>query len=538
METRLAQLQPLIQELFDLSCSPGMSLGVLHQGSPVFTAHFGRRRVSELTLPDDDTLYNVASLTKLMTAGVVSNLVAEGLLDWDVPIRKYLPEFGERKDEVGQKATITDLLANRTGLSAQNTFWGVMKEDILLDPDQIPQKACYIPAIGKFRKSFIYSSWGYGLVTSVIECVTEKPFSVCVEKYIFQPLGMYHSTTNIPQVDNVVFKHWVGTDGVAHEFPWSAQRGRSDETGFGGAVAARSSTRELLVMYQSLLHAYHHQITNNIDSTPRSPFKYARRIMSPHIGIGNASAENQGYCLGAYRTKLPGNLSAVSYNSLLLQKKDNRTFGESHAGRPIFHQVASFTGYNGSMFLDPQSQTAIFVLVNSLPLFDVTDLVGQLLLGSILGEASSPDFVGLAKSVKSRNMILYDSYTAALAKKKTNIIPQFPLQDYEGEYLNQDKIICYCVSVNRKNQLRISVKGRPRTNFLIHHWGGELFCVPPNRELEVSQSMWPFMPLKSRMFVFNCGKDGIESFTWHHDVTPGSKPETFVKDTHRSIAKL
>ncbi|KAH8707168.1 beta-lactamase/transpeptidase-like protein [Phaeosphaeriaceae sp. PMI808] len=538
MEARLAQLQPLIEELFELSGSPGMSFGVLHQGDPIYTAHFGRRRASQATPPNDDTLFNVASITKLMTAGVVSNLVEQGLVGWDVPVRHYLPEFGERKDEVGQYATLEDLLANRTGLSAQNTFWGTMFEDILPDREQIPRMACHIPTIGEFRKTFVYSSWGYALVTSAIERVTSQSFSTCVEKYIFAPLGMNRSTTNLPTVDNVVYKHWVGLDSIGHEFPWSEYRGWCDDTGFGGAVGGRSSTKELLIMYQSLLHAYDHQKRNDVDSTPGSPFKYVRRILSSHIGVGNASAEQQGYCLGTYRTQLPGNLSFASYNSILLGKKNSLPFGTANEGRAVFHQVASFTGYNGSMLLDPQSKSAIFVLVNSLPLFDITDMLGKLLLGTILGEQNQKDHIKLAKSVKKTNMVLYDAYKAGLEAKKTEKSPSFPLKDYEGDYWNETKIMCYMVHAHGDRQLRVQAKGSSLTNYVLEPLGGNVFYLPPNREVELSQSMWPFTSLKSRIFKFNCSEDKVLNFSWHHDITPGTKPETFSKEAENLHSKL
>lgn len=538
MEGRLEQSRPLIEELFKLSGSPGLSLGVLHEGSLAFTAHFGRRQASNPAAPNDDTLYNVASITKLMTAGVVSNLVEQGLIDWDAPIRQYLPEFGDRRDCIGQYATVVDLLANRTGLSAQNTFWGVMNEDIISDRDQIPRSACHIPAIGEFRNTFVYSSWGYALVTSVIERVTGKPFSACVEEFIFRPLGMRRSTTNPPDVGNTVSKHWVGLDGVGHEFLWSDYRGWSDDTGFGGAVAARSSTKDLLVMYQSLLYAFDHQTKNDVDSTPNSPFKYTRRILRPHIGVGEAPPDTQGYCLGTYRTRLPGDLSAASYNSILVRKKKFFEFGTANPGRIIFHQVATFTGYNGSMFLDPQSQSAIFVLVNSLPLFDVTDIVGRLLLGTIIGEQHKLDFVELAKSVKSANALLYDYYRASLRKMKTEQSPSFPLKEYEGDYWNKDRIICYTVYAKNDSQLCAAVKGSRFTAYILVPWGGDTFCFAPNRIVELSQSMWPFTSLKSRIFTFNGDKDGIRSFTWHHDFTPGSKPETFSKGIQGFGTKL
>ncbi|PVH97613.1 beta-lactamase/transpeptidase-like protein [Periconia macrospinosa] len=439
MEKRLDSLLPLIEKLFQLSGSPGLSLGVLHNGTTVFNGNFGRIRASAAAAPTDDTLYNVASITKLMTVGVVVNLISEGLLEWDVPIRHYLPEFGERLDDVGQKATITDLLANRTGLSAQNTFWGVMNEDIFQNRTEIPRVACHLPAYGEFRKTFVYSSWGYGLVTSAIERVTGKPFSACVEKYVFGPLGMKRSTTNIPKVDNVVYKHWVDTEGVAHEFPWSESRGWSDDTGFGGTAGARSSTKELL--------------------------------------------------------------------------------------------AATFTGYSGSMVLDPRSQSAIVILVNSLPLFDIADFLGQLLLGTLLGEEVKTDYVQLAESIIGTNKRLYDFYKFELDKKRSDKKTTFPLKKYEGEYWNEGGMICYSVKAQGDAQLLVTIKGSMLSTYKLELWGGDLFCFVPDRLWEVSHSMFPFSSTKSRLFQFNCNDQGVLSFTWHHDPTTGSKPETFIRKT-------
>jgi CubicO group peptidase (beta-lactamase class C family) len=538
MEAHLTKLRQLIEELLELSGSPGLSLGVLHHGVPAYTAHLGRQRSSQAVRPNDDTLYNVASLTKLMTAGVVSNLVEQGLLDWDAPVRHYLPELEERKDDVGQHATCADLLANRTGLSAQNTFWGVMFEDILTHREQIPAMACHIPAMGEFRNTFVYSAWGYAIVTSAIERVTGEPFSACVEKYVFQPLGMSRSTTSLPTVENTVYKHWVDLDGVAHEFPWSEYRGWSDDTGFGGAVGARSSTSELLTMYQSLLHAYDHQIKNGVDSTPGSPFKYARKLLCPHVSIGNAPSGRQAYCLGAYRTQLPGNLSFASFNSMLWKEASQQTFGDGHDGRMVFHQAANFTGYSGFMFLDLQTQSAVVVLTNSLPLFDITNIVGQLIFGTLLGKIDSSGYMELARSVKKANMRFYGAITSGLEKRRSGTSSARPLRDYQGEYWNGTGMICYSVQVHDDNSLQVTPKGSHLTNYILEPWGGNVFCLPPNRDLELSQSMWLFTPLKARVFTFNGSEGKVMSFTWHHDPTPGSGPETFVKATQTSHARL
>ena len=368
--------------------------------------------------------------------------------------------------------------------------------------------------------------------------MTGKAFSACVEKYIYQPLGMTRSTVNFPRDDNVVFKHWVDLDGVAHEFSWSNTRGWCDETGFGAAVGARSSTADLLVMYQSLLHAYNHQMNEKVDFTPGSPFRYARHLLSAHIGVGEAALDQQGYCLGTYRSTLPANLSTASYNSILLGKQSQPLFGKKNDGRIVFHQVATFTTYNGVLLMEPQSQTAVFVLVNSLPLFDVTDMVAKLLLGIILGETDQPDYMKIAKSIIQVNSNVYKAYAVGLERLKSRLPTSYALAAYEGDYWNKDGLICYSVRACGNDALQVMVKGSQLTRYHLNHWGGDQFCFVPNRELEVSRSMWPFTSPKTRMFFFNCNREGVVAFIWHHDLTPGSKSETFVKETRSITANL
>ena len=103
---QLKALEPTFEELLTISCAPGLSLGVLHQGKIIHTAHFGRQDSLNPTPPNDDTIYHAVSLTKALTSSEVARLVEEGILDWDVPIREYLPVFSRRTDEIGQNTTL------------------------------------------------------------------------------------------------------------------------------------------------------------------------------------------------------------------------------------------------------------------------------------------------------------------------------------------------------------------------------------------------------------------------------------------------
>lgn len=91
MHQRLEALHPTIQKILTISGSPALSLGVLHHGNVVHTAHLGHRNENDHAPPDNNTIYWIASLTKVLTSTAVAQLVHKGALDWDVPIRDYLP---------------------------------------------------------------------------------------------------------------------------------------------------------------------------------------------------------------------------------------------------------------------------------------------------------------------------------------------------------------------------------------------------------------------------------------------------------------
>ena len=78
---QLKALEPTFTELLAISCAPGLSLGVLHHGKIIHTAHFGRQNSVDPTPPNDDTIYRVVSLTKVLTSSAVALLVEKSILD-------------------------------------------------------------------------------------------------------------------------------------------------------------------------------------------------------------------------------------------------------------------------------------------------------------------------------------------------------------------------------------------------------------------------------------------------------------------------
>src|SRR5438045_8953495 len=93
---------------------PGVAIGILHDGDEDIAA-YGVTNLEHPLPVDADTLFQIASITKTITATVVMRLVERGALDLDSPIRRYLPEFKLRDEDVAKRATLRPLVTHTGG---------------------------------------------------------------------------------------------------------------------------------------------------------------------------------------------------------------------------------------------------------------------------------------------------------------------------------------------------------------------------------------------------------------------------------------
>lgn len=522
---KLELLEPIISEILAISGSPGLSLGVLHQGNIVHKAHFGRRDISNPFPPDDNTIYRIWSLTKPLTVGVVASLVEEGILEWDTPIREYLPEFGQRKDEIGQKATLADLLSNRTGLAIAHLMWLQQYGEFVLPKSEVVRMSCFMPVVRPFRETFVYSNWNYGLLTEVVEKVTEKNLGVLIKEKILDPLAMKRTTLGIPNGENVAYPHAVRNNGTPCRI---LHVNDSESTGLAGGGSGKSTINDVLIMYQSLISAYNHQLRTESTSTPGSPFKQMTTVFAPHVAIGKSHIEHQSYCFGMYRTRLPGILGVASLNRGFLGSKDMPSFGTNLPNLEVFHHTGNLPGGLASAFLIPSFESAIVVLTNAIGLIDPTDLVGQLIASVLLGEKSNVNYVHLSKVARRASLDSYLMLAKTLVKGKTTKPPQHAPDAYEGDYWNAAGNFVLSISA-QAGGLLMTVQRKPRVSYILLPYDGDTFYWPADREEELChRSMFPTMYPSWHKVGFGTNINGsVDRLTWGHDYM--AKPEVFSK---------
>ena len=182
-------LRETLSQILDHWGSPGALVSVVRGGETVFLEGFGSTMAEGGTAVSPKTLAPVQSVSKSFTAVALSMLVEDGLIEWDAPVKRYIPEFEFGGDYVTEHVTVRDLMAHRAGTPFLMGGWepsGYSIDDILRD------LRTEVPTI-QFRAGVYYSQVGMALLGEVIQRVTGQPWSDLVDERILQPLSMTSS---------------------------------------------------------------------------------------------------------------------------------------------------------------------------------------------------------------------------------------------------------------------------------------------------------------------------------------------------------
>lgn len=176
------------------TATPGCSVGVGRDGSPVVEKGFGMADLERGVPNRGDTIFEAGSVSKQFTAAAVLLLARDGKLSLDDPIRRYLPELPDYQTPV----TIRQMLNHTSGLRDWGSVAGIAGWprttrvhthahvlDILSR-----QRALNFPAGTRWS----YSNSGYNLAAILVSRVSGMSFAEFTRRRIFEPLGMTHTS--------------------------------------------------------------------------------------------------------------------------------------------------------------------------------------------------------------------------------------------------------------------------------------------------------------------------------------------------------
>ena len=154
---------------------------------------------------DGDSVFQVASLSKWVTAHGVMILVEDGLLELDRPVSDYLTRWQLPDSEYDNDlVTVRRLLSHTAGLTDGLGYGGFAPEEPLQSLEgSLTRAADASPhadgrtRVGRAPGRWDYSGGGFTILQLLIEEVTGQRFEAFMDARLFQPLGMTHSSFDV-----------------------------------------------------------------------------------------------------------------------------------------------------------------------------------------------------------------------------------------------------------------------------------------------------------------------------------------------------
>ncbi len=187
------QMLPTIQRLMKRNSITGISLALVDGAEIAWAEGFGYADKESGVPATQETIYKIGSITKLFTAAAAMQMVEEGKIDLDRPVRSYLPGFSihNHSTEAGP-ITVRSLMTHHSGLPADNLH-GFYAAHIENRPEPYQSVLGYLKhtyAAYPPETLFSYSNLGLDVLGAILERVAGERYEDYLEENILEPLRM------------------------------------------------------------------------------------------------------------------------------------------------------------------------------------------------------------------------------------------------------------------------------------------------------------------------------------------------------------
>lgn len=171
---------------------PGMAVAIVKDGKVVFAKGYGVKTAGGSDPVTSDTVFEVGSTSKAFTATLAAMEVDNGRMNWNDPVIRYVPDFQMKDPWVTKEYTITDSLAQRSGLEG---YWGTDLPIVGYSRSDMIHALRYAEPVSSFRSAFSYQNLAFLVTAAAIEKTSQKSWEENLQTRIFAPLSMTSATT-------------------------------------------------------------------------------------------------------------------------------------------------------------------------------------------------------------------------------------------------------------------------------------------------------------------------------------------------------
>lgn len=242
-----------LEDLWHLTGTPGISVAVFSSGRLVFSEGIGYADLEHLAPATAQTVYNVGSVSKVITAVAVLQLVEQGKVSLDDPIQTYVSTFPEKSAPV----TVWHLLTHTSGIRhyRDTDFPDESEHDMNWRTYESLKEALEIfqddPLLFTPGEYYGYSSYATNLLQGVVETASGLGFEEYLRRYVWEPAGMLQTSLDVP--DRIVphrARGYLVGDGPVRKHP------RENVTYKFAGGGMLSTAEDLARMGQALLEGH------------------------------------------------------------------------------------------------------------------------------------------------------------------------------------------------------------------------------------------------------------------------------------------
>jgi CubicO group peptidase (beta-lactamase class C family) len=175
---------------------PGLAVAVVKDGKVIFSRGYGYRDVQKKLPVTERTLFAIGSITKSFTVAGLGMLADAKKLDWERPVRDYLPDFRLHEKAPGDRVTPRDLVTHRTGLPRHDSLWYLTR----LDRRQLYERLRYLEPTKDLRAAYQYNNLAFMTAGVLLEKLAGTSWEEFTRRRLFEPLGMTGSNFSVARL--------------------------------------------------------------------------------------------------------------------------------------------------------------------------------------------------------------------------------------------------------------------------------------------------------------------------------------------------
>jgi CubicO group peptidase (beta-lactamase class C family) len=385
----------------------GAGVGIVYKDKLVFAKGYGYRDYENKLPVTPNTLFQIASNTKLFTAISVGMLVDQGKLDWDKPVKDYIPSINFFNDDLNKNVTIRDMLSHRTGISRHDFIW--IKSDF--SRKELFDRLKYLEPSQPIRQGFLYNNLMYVSAGYIVELLSSETWEDFLRTNVFGPLEMRNTIFTVKEME----------ENPDHGIPFNEKRDTTilyripiyeDKQAVGPAGSVISNIEDMSRWLITLMN------NGRYNSQQVIPDRIIKETLLPSIALPNTGLENKGY------------------KEILNSVYGMGRFSASYRGHFLTYHGGDLPGFHSQISSMPYDSIGVIVFVIGDQGASLYNIISYNIYERLLGLSQTPWSERILKDQKASKKLGKEGRSKAGSDRVPGTKSSHDLSDYAGQFEN------------------------------------------------------------------------------------------------------